>query len=185
MLTQSSDKIIGDSMIRSYNQTVAVKSQSLKPKAYRELNILEKLNHPNIARLLMFHKTAEKEMCFIFEKMYQTLYERLDSVGPFHHEDALWLSLQLFRALEYLAELLIMHRDIKPSNILLNESARQLKICDFGCAKEITELHEKHVAYMCSRFYRAPELIFGLEQYDYSVDVWSAGCVMAEMLLAR
>ena len=78
-----------------------------------------------------------------------------------------------------------MHRDIKPTNVLLNESARQLKLCDFGCAKQITDINESHLAYMCSRYYRAPELILGLEQYDHTVDLWSAGCVMAEMIIAR
>ena len=55
-----------------------------------------------------------------------------------------------------------MHRDIKPTNVLLNETARQLKLCDFGCAKQINDYHqETHLAYMCSRYYRAPELILG------------------------
>ena len=87
--------------------------------------------------------------------------------------------------LDYLGDLWIMHRDIKPTNVLLNESARQLKLCDFGCAKQITDINESHLAYMCSRYYRAPELILGLEQYDHTVDLWSAGCVMAEMIIAR
>ena len=63
---------------------------------FRELMILEKLNHTNIVRLLMFHKT-DKEMYFLFEQMFQTLYDKLDNDGPFEDEDTLWLSLQLFR----------------------------------------------------------------------------------------
>ena len=58
--------------------------------------ILEKLTHTNIVRLLMFYKT-DKEMYFLFEQMFQTLYDKLDNDGPFEDEDTLWLSLQLFR----------------------------------------------------------------------------------------
>ena len=73
----------------------------------------------------------------------------------------------------------ICHRDIKPSNILINEHAA--KLCDFGSAKVLNP-GQKNIAYICSRYYRAPELLFGAVFYTYQVDIWSLGCVIAEML---
>ena len=77
----------------------------------------------------------------------------------------------------------VCHRDIKPSNILVGESGA-LKVCDFGSAKCLVK-DEKNLSYICSRYYRAPELIFGCTRYSGRVDVWSAGCVVAEMATSR
>ena len=59
-----------------------------------------------------------------------------------------------------------------------------LKVCDFGSAKRLNH-GEVNVSYICSRYYRAPELIFGATEYNNSIDVWSVGCVVAEMLLGQ
>jgi glycogen synthase kinase 3 beta len=91
-------------------------------------------------------------------------------------------SYQLLRALAYLENLGICHRDIKPQNILIDPSNHSLKICDFGSAKKLMK-GEPNIAYICSRYYRAPELIFGCNDYTSAIDVWSAGCVIAEMIL--
>ena len=90
----------------------------------------------------------------------------------------------MFRALEYIHSLGICHRDIKPQNILVNSSSHVLKLCDFGSAKKLVK-GEPNVAYICSRYYRAPELIFGATEYDNQIDVWSIGCVIVEMLLGQ
>lgn len=68
----------------------------------------------------------------------------------------------------------ICHRDIKPQNILVNSNNHVLKICDFGSAKRLVP-GEPNVAYICSRYYRAPELIFGATEYTTAIDVWSIG----------
>ena len=78
----------------------------------------------------------------------------------------------------------ICHRDIKPQNLLYNPMTCVLKLCDFGSAKILVE-GEPNVSYICSRYYRAPELIFGATNYTTQIDVWSAGCVMAELLLLQ
>jgi serine/threonine protein kinase len=70
----------------------------------------------------------------------------------------------------------ICHRDIKPSNILINNITA--KLCDFGSAKILTA-GQKNIAYICSRYYRAPELLFGAIFYTHQVDIWSLGCVIA------
>lgn len=108
---------------------------------------------------------------------------------------------QLFRSLAYIHSQGICHRDIKPQNLLLDPASGVLKLCDFGSAKILVE-NEPNVSYICSRYYRAPELIFGATNYttkigmciaklapwsntDIDADVWSTGCVMAELMLGQ
>lgn len=87
----------------------------------------------------------------------------------------------MFKGLAYLHSLGICHRDIKPQNILIDPKTHIIKICDFGSAKRLSP-DEPNVSYICSRYYRAPELIFGATHYTVAVDVWSTACVVAEML---
>nr|POE65255.1 protein kinase gsk3 [Quercus suber] len=91
---------------------------------------------------------------------------------------------QLFRSLAYIHSQGICHRDIKPQNLLLDPASGILKLCDFGSAKILVE-NEPNVSYICSRYYRAPELIFGATNYTTKIDVWSTGCVMAELMLGQ
>ena len=93
-------------------------------------------------------------------------------------------SYQLMRSLAYIHALGICHRDIKPHNVLVDTSSHILKLCDFGSAKQLVP-GEPNIAYICSRYYRAPELIFGNTNYNTAIDVWSVGCVLAEIMLGR
>ena len=72
----------------------------------------------------------------------------------------------------------VVHRDLKPSNILVNENC-DLKICDFGLAR-IQD--PQMTGYVSTRYYRAPEIMLTWQKYDVEVDIWSAGCIFAEML---
>jgi serine/threonine protein kinase len=91
---------------------------------------------------------------------------------------------QLSRALAHIHFLGICHRDIKPQNLLVHPQTQQLKLCDFGSAKALVR-GEPNVSYICSRYYRAPELIFGSTDYTTAIDIWSEGCVGAELLLGQ
>lgn len=91
---------------------------------------------------------------------------------------------QLAVALRHCHSLGIAHRDIKPQNLLVSTESHVLKICDFGSAKRLVP-GEPNVAYICSRYYRPPELILGATDYTFVLDTWSMGCVMGEMLLGR
>lgn len=88
------------------------------------------------------------------------------------------------RSLAYLHALGICHRDIKPQNLLTDARTHLLKLCDFGSSKAL-QPGEPSVAYICSRYYRAPELIFGAQDYTNAIDVWSMGCVFAELMLCK
>lgn len=91
---------------------------------------------------------------------------------------------QLMRSIAYIHALGICHRDIKPQNVLVDPSSHVLKLCDFGSAKQLVP-GEPNVSYICSRYYRAPELIFGNSDYNCVIDVWSVGCVIAELMLGQ
>jgi mitogen-activated protein kinase 1/3 len=93
--------------------------------------------------------------------------------------------LQILRGLKYMHSANVIHRDIKPSNLLVNSQC-DLKICDFGLARvsdpeNPTELSE----YVETRWYRAPEVLLECGSYDSGIDIWSAGCVLAELILGR
>lgn len=87
-------------------------------------------------------------------------------------------------ALNYLHAKGICHRDIKPHNLLVDPETGMVKLCDFGCSKRLIE-GEPNIQYICARYYRAPEIVFGWAHYTCAIDLWSAGCVMAEMFTLR
>ena len=88
------------------------------------------------------------------------------------------------KSLHYISQRNICHRDIKPHNILVNYFQNQIVLADFGSAK-ILNKNESNISYICSRCYRAPELIFGATNYNCQVDMWSIGCVIAEMYFGK
>ncbi|CAH8625903.1 unnamed protein product [Heterobilharzia americana] len=177
------------------NREVAIK-KVLQDKRYknRELQILRILHHSNIVPLYYYFysssssKPGETYLNLIQEYIPQTLsrlirhYWRIRQVIPLAYVKL--YSFQLLRGLAYIHNQGICHRDIKPQNLLINLDQGVLKICDFGSAK-ILNPEEANVSYICSRYYRAPELIFGATHYTVQIDMWSAGCVIGELLLGR
>lgn len=124
--------------------------------------------------------------------MLEFVPETVYSINRRHQKHAMPLPLlyvqlylyQLSRALAHIHFLGICHRDIKPQNLLVHPKTQQLKLCDFGSAKALKP-GEPNVSYICSRYYRAPELIFGSTNYTTAIDIWSQGCVGAELLLGQ
>lgn len=91
---------------------------------------------------------------------------------------------QFAQALEYLHGQGVCHRDIKPHNLLLDPRTGAVKLCDFGCSKRLNR-QEANIQYICARYYRAPEIVLGWAHYSTAIDLWSAGCVLAELLLGK
>ncbi|KAM8720549.1 hypothetical protein ACLKA7_006570 [Drosophila subpalustris] len=159
----------------------------------RELQIMRRLEHCNIVKLLyFFYSSGEKRdevfLNLVLEYIPETVYKVARQYAKTKQTIPInFIRLymyQLFRSLAYIHSLGICHRDIKPQNLLLDPDTAVLKLCDFGSAKQL--LHgEPNVSYICSRYYRAPELIFGAINYTTKIDVWSAGCVLAELLLGQ
>ncbi|XP_057850984.1 shaggy-related protein kinase epsilon [Cryptomeria japonica] len=174
------------------NEPVAIK-KVLQDKRYknRELQIMRMLDHPNIVQLKhCFFSTTDKDelylnlvMEYVPETVYRVTkyYSRLNQRMPLIYVKL--YTYQICRSLAYIhGAIRICHRDIKPQNLLVDPHTHQLKLCDFGSAKMLVK-GEPNISYICSRYYRAPELIFGATEYTTAIDIWSVGCVLAELLL--
>ena len=90
---------------------------------------------------------------------------------------------QILRGLLYIHSANVLHRDLKPSNLLVNSNC-DLAICDFGLARGVVD-DETLTEYVVTRWYRAPELLTEAQYYGPAVDVWSVGCILAELLGRR
>ncbi|KIZ04765.1 glycogen synthase kinase 3 beta [Monoraphidium neglectum] len=172
-------------------ETVAIK-KVLQDKRFknRELQIMKVVDHPNIVKLKQcFYSQTEKDETFlhlVLEYVPDTVYRISKSYSKNNQRmPPIFVKLytyQMCRALGHIHKYGICHRDIKPQNLLVNTETHQLKLCDFGSAKVLIK-GEPNISYICSRYYRAPELIFGATDYTSAIDVWSVGCVLAELLL--
>eukprot|EP00882_Tetradesmus_deserticola_P027847 GHRQ01030980.1.p1 GENE.GHRQ01030980.1~~GHRQ01030980.1.p1 ORF type:complete len:342 (+),score=114.81 GHRQ01030980.1:156-1181(+) len=174
-------------------ETVAIK-KVLQDKRFknRELQIMKMVNHPNIVRLKQcFYSNTEKDETYlhlVLEFVPDTVYRISKSYSKNNQRmPPIFVKLytyQMCRALGHIHKYGICHRDIKPQNLLVNTENHQLKLCDFGSAKVLIKA-EPNISYICSRYYRAPELIFGATDYTSAIDVWSVGCVLAELMLGQ
>ena len=168
---------------------------------------MKELTHMNLTSLLAYYYSNDEKV-WIFVKIPDDFYQKKDDVYlncvmEYVPENMYRIiryyrkintnfptillkiySYQLLRSLAYIHGKGICHRDIKPQNVLVNPRSHLVKLCDFGSAKKLVR-GQQNVAYICSRYYRAPELIFGATEYSNAIDVWSTGCVIAEMILGR
>jgi len=157
----------------------------------RELSMMKILKHNNIINLIYFFYDMHLDNNFLnlVMPMLSTDLSKIISELTSKLRLLPLISVKLFtfqiaKALNYMHVLKICHRDIKPSNILIHTDTGVLKIGDLGSAKKLKD-NESNVSYICSRSYRAPELLFGSKLYSTSIDLWSFGCVFAEMLLGK
>lgn len=177
------------------SEIVAIK-KVLQDRRYknRELQIMKQMArhpHPFVVHLKHFFVTKGSKaddiyLNLVLEYIPETLYSVLKTFV--RNKEQMPVNMiriymyQMARSLAHIHGMDICHRDIKPQNLLVDPDRGILKLCDFGSAKQLVP-GEPNVAYICSRFYRAPELMFGATDYTTAVDVWSMGCVMAELFL--
>mmetsp|Transcript_2070 Transcript_2070/g.8012 ORF Transcript_2070/g.8012 Transcript_2070/m.8012 type:complete len:395 (+) Transcript_2070:223-1407(+) len=172
----------------------------------REVKLLRVLKHPDIVEVkhivLPPNPREFKDIFVIFELMETDLHQVIkanDDLTQEHHQFFLY---QLLRGLKYVHTANVYHRDLKPKNILANADCK-LKICDFGLArvnsgKNASSVGDAHdmsdgqqpttnvsnfmTEYVVTRWYRAPELLLSCAEYTSAIDVWSVGCIFAELL---
>jgi len=184
--------IVYQAIVNATKKTVAIK-KVLQDRRYknRELKIMQMVKHPNVVTMMdcFFSQGSGSRdlylnivMEYIPETVYQTIrsHARASQCIPFPFIKC--YAYQICRAVAYVHSLGICHRDIKPQNLLFHPDTHTVKLCDFGSAK-ILEKGLSNVAYICSRYYRAPELIFESAYYTCAIDTWSLGCVVGELFL--
>ncbi|KAG9389572.1 Protein kinase domain [Carpediemonas membranifera] len=162
-------------------------------RALRELIILSHFSHQNIIQLkdiiIVGGEDDFEDLYVITDLMDTDMHRIISSKQGLSEEHISYFLYQLVSALRYTHSAHIIHRDLKPSNILLNANC-DLKLCDFGLARHRDEANDeagKYILteYVATRWYRAPEIICGWKHYHGCVDVWSVGCIFAELLQRR
>ncbi|CAN6859532.1 unnamed protein product [Brassica oleracea] len=150
----------------------------------REINILLSCNHPSIVNVkeVVVGGRNDSDVYMVMEHLEHDLKGLMErKKQPFSTSEVKCLMLQLLEGVHYLHTNWIIHRDLKPSNLLMNNSG-ELKICDFGMARQYGSPIKPYTQMVITQWYRPPELLLGAKQYSTAVDMWSIGCIMAELL---
>ncbi|KAI8891481.1 Pkinase-domain-containing protein [Backusella circina FSU 941] len=179
------------------NEVVAIKKchhifdkKLITKRCLREMKLLQHFNgHPRIIDLKamdIVDPATFNEVYLIQSCCDTTMADIIHSkvqLEPVHYQ---WFMYQLFSALKYIHSANVLHRDLKPANVLVNENC-DLRICDFGMArgfiKPSAQVETQNMThYVVTRWYRAPEIMLSGNSYDQSIDMWSVGCIFAELL---
>ena len=158
-------------------------------RTFREIIFLQELNgHENIIRLQnVIRAENDKDIYLVFDFMDTDLHAviRANILEDIHKQ---YIVYQTLKSLKYIHTADLIHRDLKPSNLLLNSECH-MKVCDFGLAISIdlsdTTTQPILTDYVATRWYRAPEILLGSNKYTTSADMWSVGCISAELLLGK
>uniref|UniRef100_A0A0B7AFF1 non-specific serine/threonine protein kinase n=1 Tax=Arion vulgaris TaxID=1028688 RepID=A0A0B7AFF1_9EUPU len=171
------------------NERVAIKKMKKKYYSWdeclnlREVKSLRKLNHPNIVKLK--EVVRENDMLyFVFEFMKENLYQMMKDRDKLLPESVVRnITYQVLQGLSFMHKFGFFHRDLKPENLLCN-GTEQVKIADFGLAREIRS-RPPYTDYVSTRWYRAPEVLLRSTNYSSPIDIWAVGCIMAELYTLR
>ena len=160
-------------------------------RTLREVKILRHFHHENVIRIKDILRPASidkfDDVYIVSELMDTDLHQIISSPQPLTDDHCQYFLYQILRALKYIHSAHVLHRDLKPSNLLLNGNC-DLKVCDFGLAR-VAHPEENHAGFMteyvATRWYRAPEIMLSWKEYTKAIDVWSVGCIFAELLGRR
>lgn len=165
-------------------------NETMKKAGMKEIEILQTLNDADAEdkkHLIRLERYFEHKghLCMVFEHLNINLREVLKKFGRdvgINIRAVRIYAQQMFLALSLMRKCNILHADLKPDNILVNENRSMLKVCDLGSASDASD--NEITPYLVSRFYRAPEIILGM-QYDFAIDVWSVGCTLYELYTGK
>ncbi|KAM5179677.1 mitogen-activated protein kinase 14 isoform 1-T1 [Mantella aurantiaca] len=154
-------------------------------RTYRELRLLKHMKHENVIGLLDVFTPSKtfddfNDVYLVTHLMGADL-NNIVKCQKLTDDHVQFLIYQILRGLKYIHSADIIHRDLKPSNLAVNEDC-ELKILDFGLARHTDE---EMTGYVATRWYRAPEIMLNWMHYNQTVDIWSVGCIMAELLTGR
>jgi len=159
----------------------------------REIKLLMHFNHQDIISLIDVIPCDStdidtfNDVYLIMPKMETTLAKVIRSRQKLTDRHFQFFMYQMLRGLAYMHSANVIHRDLKPENILINGADCNVKITDFGLARGVCKDDniEKPTEYVVTRWYRSPEVMCSAGFYDESVDIWSLGCIFAELILRR
>jgi negative regulator of PHO system len=154
--------------------------------AIREISLMKELKHDNIVALHDVIHTENKLM-LVFEHMDCDLKKYMDANGDKGALKPLVIRsfmYQLLKGIDFCHKNRVLHRDLKPQNLLINGKGA-LKLGDFGLARAFGIPVNTFSNEVVTLWYRAPDVLLGSRTYNTSIDIWSAGCIMAEMFTGR
>ncbi|KXN71419.1 Pkinase-domain-containing protein [Conidiobolus coronatus NRRL 28638] len=163
----------------------------LTKRALREIKLLKHFNgHENITSILDLEiddYNRFDEIYIVLELLEADLHQIIKSQQPLTDAHYQYFIYQICRGLKYIHSANVIHRDLKPGNLLVNSDC-ELKICDFGLARGFSmgpETGGVMTEYVATRWYRAPEIMLSYQCYSQAIDMWSVGCIFAELMGGR
>eukprot|EP00611_Tribonema_gayanum_P002591 TRINITY_DN1193_c0_g1_i4.p1 TRINITY_DN1193_c0_g1~~TRINITY_DN1193_c0_g1_i4.p1 ORF type:complete len:534 (-),score=158.60 TRINITY_DN1193_c0_g1_i4:858-2459(-) len=177
---KSQEKVAIKKIPRAFDDLVDAK------RILREVRLLRQFKHENIINILDIlppPSLATFEDVYIVSNLMETdLHRIIYSPQPLSMEHVQYFVYQVLKALKYMHSANVLHRDLKPSNLLLNSNC-ELKVCDLGLARGISDVPNLDLTeYVVTRWYRAPEIMLACQEYTKAIDVWSVGCIFAELI---
>lgn len=148
--------------------------------ALREISLLRDSNNINIIQLFDVYSTRSS-LHLVFECLDMDLKVFLKKYGPMKDAALRTGAFQCFHGIEYCHGRGILHRDLKPQNVLIDVKAMRLVLADFGLARAFSVPLKVYTHEVVTLWYRAPEILLGQERYGPPTDIWSLGCIVAEM----
>ncbi|KAJ8598999.1 hypothetical protein CTAYLR_009465 [Chrysophaeum taylorii] len=176
---KATDKVTG-SVVALKKIRLDAEDEGIPSTAIREISLLKELQHPNIVRLYDVVHT-ERKLTLVFEYLDQDLKKYLDvceaGLEPTILKSFLY---QLLNGVAFCHTHRVLHRDLKPQNLLINREGK-LKLADFGLARAFGIPVRSYTHEVVTLWYRAPDVLMGSRTYSTPVDIWSVGCIFAEM----